>query len=53
MKFKEEKILVGFKAEKTFVEKLDSIAKKEGVDRSKVIRVLLEEGIKVYDNPKK
>ncbi len=53
MKFKEEKILVGFKAEKSFVDKIDKIALKEGVDRSKTIRVLLEEGIRQYELTKK
>ena len=49
MEFKEEQISVGFRADKTLIDKIDKIAEKEGVTRSRVIKVLLEEALKQYE----
>lgn len=49
MEFKEEQISVGFRVEKTLIDKIDKIAEKEGVTRSRVIKVLLEEALKQYE----
>ena len=49
MEFKEEQISVGFRVEKILIDKIDKIAQKEGVTRSRVIKVLLEEGLKQYE----